>query len=143
MPSKSRTPLLLGCLIPLVLLLIVGLGAFLGPKWFAGAYLGHTSANNEATGQVKKVVHNTPMFCPDTVDVDMSLGVIRNGVGSASKEDIWLQVHDPALITLLEAAAKTGAIVTLKYDVARYTICWKDHLVSSAALVQDASPASP
>ena len=103
------------------------------------AYCGHTSEGNELTGQVKKVLHNTPLVCPGTVTADISLGVIRNGVGSASKEDIWVQVNNPADVSLLETAAKSGALVNVKYDVARGVVCWIDHLATSVSLVADAT----
>src|SRR5579859_447764 len=47
---------------------------------------GNSSVGNELEGQVKKVVKRTPIFCSDYVEADVSLGVIRNGVGSMSQE---------------------------------------------------------
>lgn len=97
---------------------------------------GHKSQGNEVTGQVKKVVHNTPLLCPAYVTADISLGVMKNGVGSMSKDDLWVQVMNDSDVKLLETAAKNGDLVTMQYDVPRVTICWDDHQVSSVAIVK-------
>lgn len=81
--------------------------------------LGHTSSDNELTGQVKRVQNKTPLLCPDYTHVDISLGVMRGGVGSMSTQDIWLWVKNPADIPALMKAAENGAIVKVKYSVAR------------------------
>jgi len=91
----------------LTLALVVGLAA-----------CGNSSTDNELTGQVKKVVHNTPIICPNYVTADLSLGVMRNGVGSMSSQDVWVTVEDKDQIKLLEEAAKSGAIINAKYNVA-------------------------
>lgn len=84
-----------------------------------GGCLGHTSSGNELTGQVKRVQHNTPWGCWNWVHADISLGTMRNGVGSLSSEDIWLWVKNEADVKLLEQAARDGSIVKINYDVAR------------------------
>lgn len=81
--------------------------------------LGHTSTGNELVGQVKRVQHKTPLLCPDYVHVDISLGVMRNGVGSMSTQDIWLWVQNSTDVAVLEKAAQNGQIVKVNYDVAR------------------------
>lgn len=104
---------------------------------------GYTSVDNELTGQAKKVVHNTPLICGDYATVDMSLGVMRNGVGSMSTQDVWLTVTNPDDIKKLEDAAARGAIVTLKYKVRRATVCIEDHVVESVVSVEGTAPAAP
>lgn len=91
---------------------------------------GFSSKQNELTGQVKKVKHQTPMLCPERVDVDVSLGVLRNGVGSMSTEDLWLTVDNPNDIEILTKAAETGQIVKVSYDVRRVTFCPNEDLVT-------------
>ena len=81
--------------------------------------LGNSSSSNELIGQVKKVQHVTPLLFPNYDRVDVSLGVIRNGVGSMSKEDAWLYVPHEADYAILSQAAKTGELVKIQYDVAR------------------------
>lgn len=92
---------------------------------------GYESRDNDLTGQVKKVIHNTPLICPNYDDVDISLGVIRGGVGSMSTQDVWLTVYSDAAFKSLDAAQKSGAIVNVKYDVKRVAICTDDHVLAS------------
>lgn len=89
-----------------------------------GGCLGHSSSGNELTGQVKRVQHNTPFFCGDWVHADVSLGTMRNGVGSMSTQDLWLWVMNPEDVVVLERAARDGLIVKINYDVARYRAWW-------------------
>lgn len=96
---------------------------------------GYSSKNNESIGQPKKVVNLTPILCNDRVDVDVSLGVMRGGVGSMSTEDLWLTVpHDSDQKLLTEAAAK-GKLVKVNYDVKRLTWCWSDHIVTRVEIL--------
>jgi len=86
----------------------------------ATAACGYTSKNNEMTGQVKKVHNQTPILCSDFVAADISLGVLRNGVGSMSAEDKEVYVPNAADAELLRKAADTGQLVKITYDVARF-----------------------
>lgn len=88
---------------------------------------GYSARDNEMIGQVKKVMRNTPLICPEYYDVDLSLGVLRNGQGSMSKEDVWLRVMNEADVTKLKDLADRGAIIKVKYDVRRATMCYTDH----------------
>lgn len=97
-------------------------------KWmclllFAVAGCGSSSRDNQLIGQVKKVQHNTPIICGDYVDADVSLGVLRNGVGSMSTQDMWLNAANAVDITLMEAAAKAGNVVHITYDTKRFVFC--------------------
>lgn len=96
---------------------------------------GYSSMNNELTGQVKKVVAQTPIFCPRRTDVDVSLGVMRNGVGSMSHEDAFGTVTDPEAIGLLRQAAETGAIVKITYNMARIRFCEENREITKVELV--------
>jgi hypothetical protein len=99
---------------------LIALAVFL-----SGCYgCGNKTSANELTGQVVK---RTPLVCPDYVEVDISLGVMRNGIGSMSHEDISLRVMDESKVPELEKAAKDGAIITLIYDQARVAMCYPDH----------------
>lgn len=89
------------------------------PVLLLAGCMGHTSSGNELTGQVKRVQHKTPILCPDYVHVDISLGTMRNGVGSMSTQDIWLWVKNDADVAVLEKASRDGGIVKVSYDVAR------------------------
>ena len=97
---------------------------------------GFASRSNTLSGQVKKLVHETPLLCEDYTNVDVSLGVMRNGVGSVSKEDMWLTVASRDDAKLLEGAAKSGQIVDITYDVKRFNWCWKEREVTSVTVEQ-------
>jgi len=92
---------------------------------------GLSSAGNELEGQVKKVIRVTPIIRPDYVIADVSLGVLRNGVGSLSKEDVELYVADEHMVEMLQRAAKSGTPVTIGYDVQRVGIRRPDHWLTS------------
>lgn len=101
---------------------------------FAGC--GYSSMDNEMIGQVKKVVKQTPIFCSYRDDVDVSMGVMRNGVGSMSSQDVWLTIGDSESLKILKAAADSGELVKIHYDVARITFCWEDHIIRKVELVK-------
>ncbi|MBV9125684.1 MAG: hypothetical protein JO112_20230 [Planctomycetes bacterium] len=84
---------------------------------------GYSSQQNDLTGQVKKVISRTPLVCPDYTEVDVSMGVLRNGVGSLSKEDLILFVRNPQDIPTLKKAALEGDIVEITYNDFRASIC--------------------
>ncbi len=97
---------------------------------------GYSARDNEMIGQVKKVVHATPLICPNRYDVDISLGVIRGGVGSMSSQDVWLTIDDPSALAVLRAANESGSIVKINYDIARVVFCSNDHLVTKAEIAK-------
>lgn len=100
------------------------------------AACGNSSADNETVGQVKKVVNKTPIICSDYTEVDISLGVMRNGVGSMSKEDVILAIDNSERETIekLKKAADDGSIVKVTYDVRRLALCWPEHRLLTATV---------
>ena len=84
---------------------------------------GYSSRNNELTGQVKYVERLTPIFCDDRVDADISLGVMRKGVGSMSTHDVIVYVPSDSDAKILTAAAESGQLVKIKYDEQRFSLC--------------------
>jgi hypothetical protein len=97
---------------------------------------GYTSRDNQLTGQVKKVIDNTPVICGDYAAVDISLGVVKNGTGSMSKEDVIMYVPHQKDEDLLKSAAKTGTLVNVIYNQARVVLCVPDDVVTSVELAQ-------
>ena len=83
---------------------------------------GYSAKDIETIGQIKKVVLNTPLVCPDFYDVDVSLGIMRNGTGSMSIQDIWIVVNKSDL-ALLKKANESGDLVKFTYDNQRFPIC--------------------
>lgn len=95
---------------------------------------GYTSKDNVLTGQVKKVQNVTPIVCSDYQQVDISLGVLRNGVGSMSSEDVWLAIDDKANLAILQKAAASGALVKVTYNVQRTAPCWINNVVTAVEI---------
>lgn len=84
---------------------------------------GYTQRDSELIGQVKKVYNITPLICPNFISSDISLGVIRNGIGSMSKEDVILYVRNQQQEELLKQAQDNNQLVKIHYDVKRITFC--------------------
>jgi hypothetical protein len=101
----------------------------------AGCF-GNSATDNTLIGQIKKVKRVTPIFCNNRVDVDVSLGIMRNGVGSMSTQDIWLSVPDGDMVTAMEANAATGAPVKITYDTPRVAWCWQDEWATAVEPVK-------
>lgn len=97
---------------------------------------GYDQVDSEAIGQVKKVANMTPILCGNRTDVDISLGVIRNGVGSVSSQDMWLTVRDKANVEILKKANESGQLVKIKYDVARLEWCWNKRELTSVEIIK-------
>lgn len=101
-----------------------------------GGCWGHSSSDNTIIGQVKKVKRITPIICDNRVDIDVSLGVMRNGVGSMSTQDMWLTVSNPGTLDVLNYAAATGVPVEITYDTARMNICWNEDELTGVKYVK-------
>jgi hypothetical protein len=98
---------------------------------------GYSAKGNEVVGQVKKVVEHTPIICGDYATVDISLGVLRNGNGSMSREDMVLRVDGVAARAFLKEAAETGQPIKVMYNIQRLVICGPDHILTYAELLND------
>ena len=96
---------------------------------------GYSSRENEAVGQIKKVMFNTPIVCPDFYDVDLSLGVMRNGTGSMSTQDMWIVVNKSDL-AVLKQANEDGSVVKITYDTQRLAICTNGKIASKVEVVK-------
>jgi len=95
---------------------------------------GNSSTGSELVGQAKKVINKTPMFCSDRIEADISLGVVRNGTGSMSKEDVFVQLKNPADADLLKKAVESGEIVKITYDDRRFVWCGEERLATKVEL---------
>jgi hypothetical protein len=87
------------------------------------------------SGQVKTVRHTSPIVCPDYYEVDISLGVMRNGVGSMSTQDKQFYIPDN-MVPELKKAAANGSIVEFTYDERRSSVCVPDDRLKSFKIVQ-------
>ena len=104
---------------------------------------GYSSRNNELTGQVKYVERKTPMFCDDRIDADISLGVMRKGVGSMSTQDALVYVPSDADAKILTAAAESGQLVKIKYDEQRFSLCKPLVVVRAVTVLEEDVPPAP
>lgn len=96
---------------------------------------GYSSRENEVVGQVKKVMFNTPLVCSDYYDVDLSLGVMRNGTGSMSTQDMWIVVNKSDLDVLKQANAD-GGVVKIIYDTQRVSFCTNGMIATKVEVVK-------
>ena len=96
---------------------------------------GYSSTDNELIAQPKKVFHQTPIICPNRNDVDLSLGVMRGGVGSMSTQDMMLTVNDPKNVALLEKAIADGKLVKIHYNEFRFQWCQEESDLTSVEIV--------
>jgi hypothetical protein len=97
---------------------------------------GLSSEGTAAVGQVKRIAHKTPLFCPDETLLDMSFGIMRNGTGSMSQEDMWIRVKNADQEAQLQKAAETGQPVKITYDVQRYRFCWDMREITKVELIK-------
>lgn len=97
---------------------------------------GNSATDNTTIGQVKRAHHETPILCLHYNDIDLSLGVIRNGVGSVSAQDILLYVPNQQDYDLLQQASQTGQLVKVTYDEARVHWCVEDYTVTHVEISQ-------
>lgn len=97
---------------------------------------GYSSINSTMIGQVKKVGQQTPLVCPDFIFADISLGIMRNGVGSMSSEDVYVYVSDLASQKTLKEASESGELVNIIYDIKRVTFCIPDHIVKKVEIIK-------
>ena len=89
---------------------------------------GYSGIDGEGIGQAKKVTRVTNLFCEDYDAFDMSLGVMQNGTGSVSTQDIWFTVPDRTLIPKLRDLVARGVVVKVTYDTRRVPFC-TEHLI--------------
>lgn len=93
--------------------------------------LGFSSTDNEMIGQVKYVKNVTPLLVPGYFLADVSLGVMRGGVGSISKSDKQLFAVGDELQKKLKHAAETGEIVKIAYREHRVVLYGPDYEATS------------
>ena len=96
---------------------------------------GHIAVDGELTGQAKKVTTVTPLFCENYVAFEMSMGVLQNGTGSVSTQDMWFTVKNVEDLATIKKAVETAAIVKVTYDTLRSPICIAQEVMTSIEIV--------
>jgi len=97
--------------------------------------LGYSSISSEVTGQPKRIQFLNNLLCPDFTTVDLSLGVMRNGVGSMSTEDDWFLIENNDLVAVLKTASENGSLVKITYDTRRFTFCVPERVVRTVTVL--------
>lgn len=117
------------------------------PKVLFAAFLGYllmgcwgyASVDNAGVCQPKKLHHVTPLICGDYDEVDISLGVMRDGVGSMSTHDMTLS-FDPSTQADSEAklkeAIQAGKLVNLSYNQLRFSWCRDEEQVTKVEIIE-------
>ena len=93
------------------------------------AACGNSAVDGDLTGQAKKVTHVTPLFCPGYVAFDVSLGVMQNGTGSMSTQDVWFTVSDSIDVDKLKSAVADAMIVRVHFDTRRLPFCTENYIM--------------
>lgn len=102
----------------------------------AATSCGRSSVGTEAVGQVKRIVQATPIICPNRTEADLSLGVMRNGVGSMSGQDIDVVVERPEDVAAFKTAAISGALVKVTYDRYRFSPCTEGRFATKVEVIK-------
>jgi hypothetical protein len=99
-------------------------------------YCGFTTMygrDGEVIGQAKRLTMVTPFwssFCQPYYELDLSLGVLQNGVGSISKQDMIFTVLNTEDLPKMKAAVEAGSIIKVKYDTRRLAACTATYLAT-------------
>lgn len=92
---------------------------------------GYSELGTNGVVQVKRVHVVNPLICPKYYVLDASLGIMQNGVGSMSTQDIDLTVSEKQATELDELLKKGKSIVNIKYNTRRFSLCEEMRLLES------------
>lgn len=100
---------------------------------------GNSALDGEATGQAKKVSTVTPLICEGYRAFDMSMGVMRNGTGSMSTQDMWFTIYseDAKMLNTLKEAVDHNLIVKVRYNTRRFPLCTEVYILTAVEIVKD------
>jgi hypothetical protein len=96
---------------------------------------GMSEVGTQGVAQIKRVHNVTPLICSNHLVLDASLGVMVNGVGSMSTDDILVEA-DANQAQELNNAAKAGKLVKITYDTRRFTWCVPEKLLKNIEVIQ-------
>jgi hypothetical protein len=105
---------------------------------FALSSCGYSSVENEAVGQVKKVMNMNPILCPNYKMADIIIGsqqalYIQNASGAAPHTMIVVTSEQDKI---LREAAEKGKTIKFTYDQERVVFCTKsDHFMRSVEII--------
>lgn len=96
---------------------------------------GNSAVNGTAVGQAKGFDQATPLICADYKTFDMSQGVMQNGTGSVSKEDMLFTIADGVDLSVVKRAAESGSIVKVTYNQRRAAFCTEDFILTDIKII--------
>ncbi len=97
---------------------------------------GYSSIDNELVAQPKRMHNETPIICGDRVDVDLSLGFMKDGVGSMSTHDTTMLVSNSKHRDILNEAIQTNKLVKVHYDERRIVFCGPEQIVTGVEIIK-------
>lgn len=97
---------------------------------------GYTSVNNVAVVQIKSLHNETPLLCFNYNWLDASLGVMRNGTGSVSTEDIRFQIMNENQREILQEAADAGKLARVTFRDRRFVFCTYSREITNVEIVE-------
>jgi hypothetical protein len=97
---------------------------------------GFTERGTKGVVQIKRIHHVTPLICSERIVLDASLGVMQNGVGSMSTQDIDITVSIEQS-KILERAVESGKLVEIKYSTRRFDFCNRYRILEEVKIMDD------
>jgi hypothetical protein len=95
---------------------------------------GYSELGTQVVGQVKGIQKHNPILCDNYKVLDLSLGVMIDGVGSMSTEDKYYNIMTEEQEQTLEKA--TGHIVKITVDEKRFNWCINTSHISKIEIVK-------
>lgn len=100
------------------------------------SHCGHGELDVVVIGQPKAIIKENNIICKNKQLLDMSLGVMRNGVGSMSTQDKIYWIINKNDEVLLQSAIKEGKLVEITYDSYRMsTFCEPCETISNVRIL--------
>lgn len=97
---------------------------------------GYSHIGGDTVGQAKGLTRTTNLVCSDYFVFDLSLGVMRNGTGSMSKQDMLFTVAPNVDVVALRDAVKRSAIVKPSFHTRRAALCTEDYILTSFEVLE-------
>lgn len=97
---------------------------------------GNSSVDNELVAQPKRMHNETPIICGDRVDVDLSMGFMKDGVGSMSTHDTTMLVGNYKHKEILDEAIQNNKLVKVRYDQRRVVMCGPDQIITNVEIIK-------
>lgn len=84
---------------------------------------------------MKRLHRVTPIFCGDYSVLDANLGVMQDGQGGASIQDIDLEIPEPMVAELAKALENKTLQVEITYSTHRVAFCGQHEVLDSFKVI--------